>query len=373
MNDSAHIDPDRLLSTFLALLAIDSPGGSEGPVITHIESQLIQLGLDACVDGTGNLIGRLAGASEPLLLCAHVDHAPPCLGIAPVVEGDLIHTDGTTVLGADDSSGVAIILELLHHLKERRKRTGEAPPALEVVFTVGEEIGLIGSKGLDVNSLAARQGIALDMGGPRGVIINQGPAQNSIRAVVHGRKAHAACAPEEGINAIRVAAEAIAAMPLGRVDTETTANIGVIHGGDATNVVPDRVEMAGEARSQRDSLLQRQTETMLAALNEAAGRHGASVDVSVESSYRAFRVPDDTPIVRRLQKAVRQLGLEPALLPTPGGSDANILNERGIQTVNLSTGMDRVHSTDERIHLSDMLFCTQLLAHLLDAWKEQAE
>jgi tripeptide aminopeptidase len=359
------VNAERVLNTFLKLLAIDSPSGEEDAIIRHLNAQLTQLDLETHIDEAGNLIGRLRGAGEPLLFCAHVDHVPPCRGIQSIVEGDLIRSNGDTVLGGDDTSGVAIILELLYLLHTRRQQTGVEAPALEIIFTVQEETGLRGSKGLDMSALAARQGIVLDMGGPRDAIVVQGPSQNTIRALVHGRKAHAACAPEEGINAIRVASEAIAAMPLGQVDAETTANIGIIHGGLATNIVPDLVEIVGEARSQDDQKLQRQTEAMAQALHEAAGRHGAHVDIDVESKYRAYRVPDDAPIVARLKQAMRQFGLEPVCTPTAGGSDANIFNEHGIQVVNISTGMDHVHSTEECIHLSEMVACAQLLAHLL--------
>jgi len=194
----------------------------------------------------------------------------------------------------------------------------------------------------------------------------QGPSQNRLRAVVHGRKAHAACAPEDGINAILVAAEAITAMPLGRIDEQTTANVGIIHGGEATNVVPDRVEILGEARSLDGEGLRKQTEAMINALNEAAGRHGATVNTDVEFSYRAFTVPEEAPIVQMLSRTMRSFGLEPVLIPTVGGSDSNIFNERGIQTVNISTGMEQVHTMEEQIKLSEMVFCARLVAHLLD-------
>ena len=360
------IDEKRLLTTFLELLEIDSPSGDETQVIQHLERKLTRLGLETEIDAAGNLIGRLAGRGDPLLLCAHVDHVPPCIGITPIVEGDIIRSDGTTVLGGDDTSGVAIILELLELIASKREQIDEKPPALEIVFTVQEESGLLGSKGLDTSRLTARHGIVLDMGGPRGWIAAQGPSQNRLQAVVHGRKAHAACAPEEGINAIRVAAEAIAVEPLGRIDEQTTANVGIIHGGEATNIVPDRVEILGEARSLDGEGLRKQTEAMISALNEAAGRHGATVATDVEFSYRAFTVSEEAPIVQMLSRTTRSFGLEPALIPTVGGSDSNIFNERGIQTVNISTGMEQVHTTEEQIKLSEMVFCARLVAHLLD-------
>lgn len=358
------VHPDRLLDTFLALLRIDSPSGEEAAVMEELRRRLQALGLETEMDSVGNLIGRREGAGEPILLCAHVDHVEPCRGIRPVVQDGVVRSDGTTILGADDTSGVAIILELLE-IAHERARQGQEAPALDVVFTVSEETGLKGSKGLDISRLRARHGIVLDMGGPRGYITVQGPSHDHLEIMIHGKKSHAACAPEEGVNAIRVAAEAIAAMPLGRIDEATTANIGVIHGGTATNVVPDRVELKGEARSLEEERLRRQVETMLRCLEEAAGRHGARLEFHVERKYDAFRVPEDAPIVQMLCRSLRDFGVEPTLIPTVGGSDSNIFNARGVQTVNISTGMEHVHSTEEYIALDDMVFCASVLAHML--------
>jgi len=357
------VNSQRLLATFLDLLRIDSPSGAEDAVMRELEGRMGRLGLSSERDAAGNLIGRRTGAGAPLILCSHVDHVVPCLGITPIVEGDIIHSDGRTILGGDDTSGVAITLELLALLAERPAR--QAPPPLEIVFTVREEVGLVGSKELDVSRLRARQAIILDQGGPIGSICVQGPSQNKLLVVVHGRKAHAATEPEAGINAIRVAAEAIAAMPLGRVDEETTANVGVIHGGEATNIVPDRVELKAEARSLDEGKLERQTQTMVDALGAAAGRHGARLELDVSRLYNAFKVPDDAPILQNLGAAARALGVEPLPVSTVGGSDSNHLNAKGIQSIAFSTGMEQVHTTDERIALGDMVLCAEVLAHLL--------
>jgi len=357
------VNEGRLLNTFIELLRIDSPSGQEDAVMTELARRLTALGIPSERDATGNLIGRRAGVGDALILCAHVDHVVPCLGITPIVEDGIIHSDGRTILGGDDTSGVAIMLELAASLNERPARF-PAPP-LELIFTVREEVGLGGSKGLDVSRLRARQAIILDMGGPIGSICVQGPSQNKINVVVHGRKSHAGTAPELGINAIRVAAEAIAAMPLGRIDPETTSNVGTIHGGEATNIIPDRVEMRLEARSLYDDKLARQTQAMVEALESAAARNGARLEMDVSPMYSAFRIPEDAPLVQQLSDATRAFGLEPLPMPTGGGSDANILNGRGIQSVAFSTGMDQVHTTGERIALRDMILCADILAHLL--------
>ncbi|MGQ9594440.1 MAG: M20/M25/M40 family metallo-hydrolase [Anaerolineae bacterium] len=355
------IQPDRLLRTFLELLHIPSPSGHEAAIAQHLAQRLQALGLEARLDRAGNVLAYTPQREGALLLGAHMDTVGQKGEVHPVVEGDLIRSDGSNILGGDDKSGIAMILEALTSLQE----DGKALPPLQVVFTVSEEVGLLGAKALDPADLAAREGIECDTGGPMGTIIVQAPSQDSLHVVVHGKKAHAGAEPEKGINAIRVAAEAIAAMPLGRIDEETTANIGVIHGGEATNIVPDRVEVRGEARSRNPAKLARQVEAMVRAFQEARDRHGAGLDLEVTRAYEGYRLTEETPIVRELMAAVRAQGLEPALMPSGGGSDANIFNALGVTTVNFSTGMEAVHTPEERIRLSDMVLGARILEEVL--------
>jgi tripeptide aminopeptidase len=281
--------------------------------------------------------------------------------VKPVITNGIITSDGATILGGDDKSGVAVILEVLRALVEQ----GLAHPPLEVALTVSEEIGLEGAKGLDLNTLRAKEGIVLDSGGEIGSIVVAAPSQYKLRAVVHGKAAHAGAEPEKGINAIVVAAEAIAAMPLGRIDEETTANVGRIQGGTATNIVPDRVEMAGEARSHDESKLKAQVQAMTEALKMAASRHGATVEIDVERSYSTFQLSEEDAIVRRAMAAAKTLGLTPALVPSGGGSDANIFNAGGIATINVSTGMEKVHTTEERLVVDDLVKSAEFLLAIL--------
>ncbi|NLE77196.1 MAG: M20/M25/M40 family metallo-hydrolase [Chloroflexi bacterium] len=357
------IQPQRLLDTFLDLLQIPSPSGHEARVAEHLTQRLRALGLEAGLDAAGNVVAHTAQRKGALLLGAHMDTVGQVPEVHPIVEGDLIRSDGSNILGGDDKSGIAVILELLTSLLEDE----HALPPLEVVFTVAEETGLVGAKALDTATLHAKVGVELDSGGPQGAIIVQAPAQDSLHVVIHGKKAHAGAEPEKGINAIRVAAEAIAAMPLGRINPETTANIGVIHGGEATNIVPDRVEMRGEARSRNPEDLARQVQAMAESFQAACNRHCAGLDLQITRAYEAYQLTAETPIVQELMAAVRELGLEPTLLPSGGGSDANILNARGITTVNLSTGMEGVHTTQEQVRLSDMVACARILENLLRA------
>jgi tripeptide aminopeptidase len=355
------INQDRLVSTFLELVQIDSPSGQEEEIARHLTADLRSLGLTVEHDTMGNVIARLAGEGQPILLSAHIDTVEPGLGVKPVIASGVITSDGTTILGSDDKSGVAVLLEVLQVLVEQRL----PHPPLEVALTVSEEIGLIGAKGLDLTRLRAKEGIVLDHGGEIGTIVVSAPSQDKLRAVVHGKAAHAGAEPEKGINAIVVAAEAIAAMPLGRIDEETTANIGRIQGGTATNIVPDRVEMAGEARSHDERKLEAQVRAMTEALEEAARRHRATVGIDVERSYSTFQLSEEDSIVQKAVAAAKALGLTPALVPSGGGSDANIFNAAGIVTINISTGMDQVHTTEERVAVADMVKSAEFLLAIL--------
>ncbi len=360
------IDTNRLVNTFLELVRIDSPSRHEAAIGRDLTARLEALGLAVMQDATGNLIARLDGAGggekeSPLLLNAHMDTVGADTGIQPVVEGGIIRSDGRTILGSDDKSGVAVILEVLQVLIE--KALPHRP--LEVALTVGEETGLAGAKGLDLAQLDATEGIVLDMGGSIGTVVVSAPYQDRLVVTVHGRAAHAGAEPERGINAIRVAAEGIAAMPLGRIDAETTANVGVIHGGVATNIVPDEVTLRCEARSRQETKLVAQMQAMRAALEEAAARHGATVDLQQSRSYNGYNLSPEAPIVKRAAAAAEALGLTPLLVPTGGGSDANVLNAGGIATVNLSTGMADVHTVNEHIAIADMVQGAELLLRIV--------
>ncbi len=363
----------RLVQTFLELVAIDSPSGHEEAIGAELARRLTALGGEVERDPHGNVIARFAPdgsrAQQPtppegwLLLSAHMDTVGSDRGIRPEIRDGVIYSDGTTILGSDDKSGIAIILETIQSLREE----GQAHLPLEVVFSVGEEVSLRGAKLLDKGRLRARRGYVLDAGGPIGTIVVSAPSQDSLEVTVYGRKAHAGSEPEKGINAIRVASEAIAAMPLGRIDPETTANIGTIQGGVARNIVPDEVRMQGEARSRDNVKLAAQTAAMIAALQEAADRHAARVEIQVTRSYNTYNLMAETPIVARAIEAARRLGLTPVLEASGGGSDANVYAEAGIPCAVLSTGMADVHTAQEHIAIADMVSATRLLREIVIA------
>jgi len=356
------IDEDRLLNTFLDLVKIDSPFGEEGEVARYAAGRLRGLGFEVHTDSIHNVFGYLPGTGKPILLNAHMDGVDPCRGIKPQVGADgIIRSDGTTILGADDRAGVAIILEAAHVITS--EKLTHLP--IEVVLTVREERGHDGAKHLDYARIRAKQGLAVDGTGPVNALFIAAPSQNRIEAAIRGKAAHAGAAPEEGINAIRVACEAIARMPLGRLDEETTSNVGTIHGGIASNIVPDRVEITGEVRSHSEDKLQHYTQQIVDELEAAAAQARAQADVKITRSYTAFRLRESDPVVKRVTEAAQSGGLEPSLVATGGGSDANEFNAHGIQTLMISPGVMKEHTTEEYIALANMVKCTDLLVAVL--------
>lgn len=368
------IKEERLVNEFVAMVKIDSLSNQEKGFAQYLQRKMEELGLEVVVDeeaakaagtDTGNLVGRMRGnveGSMPLLLAAHMDTVTPGEHIEPLIKEGVIASRGDTVLGADDKSGIAAILEAVRHIREERIPHGD----LEILFTFGEEIGLLGSRYLNRNLIRAVTGYVFDSGGSPGTIINRGPAQVKIGAVIHGKAAHAGVNPEEGISAIQAAARAIDRMKLLRIDHETTANIGVITGGQATNIVCDRVEIEGEARSLSDEKLNRQARDMEACIAEACREFGARADVNTEQMYQAFYVKEDDPVIELAKRAADKSGLIASVISSGGGSDTNFFNARGIKSVNLGTGMDKVHTAQEEIKVSDLVNTARLAAAIIE-------
>ena len=374
------INRERLKNFLIELIKIDSLSRHEYDVAMRLKKELRELGAEVTIDNAGamvggnvgNLIAKFAGtapASQPLLLSAHMDTVVPGEGIVPILDGDVLRTDGTTVLGGDDKSGVAIICEVLRVVKEN----GIPCSAIDVVFTICEEAGLIGAKCLDVTSLRARTGLVLDSDSV-GFLFTRAPAANRMEFRVHGLEAHAGICPEKGINAIKVAAEGIAQMNLGRIDHETTANIGVVEGGVAVNIVPNQVVLKGGARSHDPEKLKRQTEHMQRCLEEAAAKHlvefdgkqqRARVEAKIERDYDSMDVPENAPIVQLVQAAAKNLHLELETRATGGGCDANVFNQKGLVVANLGTGMREIHTVNEWLDLKDLYLSAQMVLEIV--------
>lgn len=365
------INEKRLLERFLNYVQIDSPTKYEREFAEYIMKEMEKMGLEVHMDdagekvgsNSGNVIGRLKENTdgEAILFSAHMDTVSPGKGIKPVIKDGVIYSDGTTVLGGDDKAGIAAILEAIETVIEKGIPHGD----IEVVFSIYEEGGLYGAKNLDYTKLKAKKGFVLDSGGNPGEIIIQGPAQNKIYAKFIGKEAHAGVAPENGISAIQMAAEAISNMKLLRIDEETTANIGVISGGEATNIVTKEVKIQGEARSLSDEKLQKQTEHMVKCCEEAAQKFGGRVEVEVDHSYGAFKVEEDAEIVQKVKEACRNIGLEPYTTSSGGGSDTNILNANGIVAVNLGIGERKPHTVEEHIHIKDLENAARLVLEII--------
>ncbi len=374
------IDRKRLVAPLLELIRIDSPSRKERQVALRVKRELESLGAEVEIDNagqkvggnTGNLIGRIRASlpgAPSILLAAHMDTVQPGEGIEPTIEGDIIKSDGKTILGADDKSGISLICEVARILVEGNLPHGD----LEMVFTICEEIGPLGVKHLDFSKLRSRFGIVLDNEELSELAI-KAPAADSMEFRVHGLEAHAGLRPERGINGIKVAAEAIAEMKLGRIDHETTANIGVIQGGIATNVVPSMVVVQGEARSHAESKLEAQVAHMRRCFQETALKHHLTLDGQVHRAwveekilrdFPAMNVPEDSPIVQLVLKSAKKLGMQIQPSVSGGGFDANTLNANGITAVGLGTGMREAHTTREYLKIDEMLAAGKLLLEVL--------
>ena len=363
------INKRRLINTFKKLVRIDSPSYHESKVMKYLKKELRAKGIKSYEVGrlpkgeAGSLAAYIPGrgATRPcILLNAHVDTVWPGKNIRPTERNGHIYSDGSTILGADNKAGVAAILEVIRTLKEKKL----PHPPLRVIFTIAEETGLQGAKVLPDKVMKADFGLTLD-GGDIEKVICKAPTQYSLTATIIGRTAHAGIHPEDGINAIKVASTAIAQMKLGRIDKETTANIGVIKGGTATNIIPETVELKGEARSHDMRKLDRQVEHMERALLKACQHYRARLKLKVERMYRSFELGKDSSFIAMVIAGMKAAGIKPVIEKTGGGSDANIFNEWGIPTVILGVGADHVHTNREQIKVDDLVNGTEAVVNII--------
>lgn len=366
---------ERLINEFIELVQIDSETKNEAKIAEVLKQKFTTLGLEVLEDEAqtktnhhaNNLICNLTGNTdrgETIFFTSHMDTVTPGVGIKPVIENNYIISDGTTILGADDKAGIAVLLEVVRILKEQNIPHGN----IQFVITVGEESGLAGAKAIDTSLLKAKYGYALDSDGPVGNVVTQAPFQAKISAKLYGKSAHAGVEPEKGISAITVAAKAIANMQLGRIDEETTANIGYFQGGKETqtNVVCDYVEIVAEARSLNQSKLTNITKHIKASFEQTASRLSGSADVFIQQMYPGFSLPANDPVVTTVEQATKQLGLPFTVLKSGGGSDANIFNGYGIPTANLAVGYEYIHTTKERIHIDHLTNLTKLVLKIIE-------
>src|SRR4051794_4612912 len=361
------------LDLFLELAAVPSPSGEERGVADRVLGYLRDLGLDPSEDDTGPSLGSTMGnihvalepqaEGEPLFFCAHLDTVPPVDEIEPVVEDGMVRNGRPAILGSDNKAAVVAMLEGVRRvLTDNRAHAG-----IELLFTSKEETGLQGAYAFDHTRLRARTGYVYDQAEPIGGVILGAPSAVRLDVVFHGRAAHAGMFPEDGRSAIAAAARAIAEMKLGRVDEETTANIGVIEGGSAANVVPDYCRLVGEARSHDERKLAEQVQSMQDAITFAAGVTECEVETNIAKHYTAYRFAKDDVAVRLATEALGLCGFEPRYSLSGGAADANVFNERGLQCVNLANGMVDIHTPDERIAVADIDAMVDVTLALVDA------
>ncbi|MDA0147458.1 M20/M25/M40 family metallo-hydrolase [Vibrio sp. LaRot3] len=363
------INRDRLIEHFCQLIKIDSESLYEKEIADTLSEQLGLMGFTVHklpvpehISNGYNVYARLEGKIEDsVVLSCHMDTVTPGKGIEPIIEDGIIRSKGNTILGGDDKSGIAAIMEAVRCIQAENLNH----KTIELAFTVHEEGGLHGSENFDMSYITSDKAVVLDTGGPIGTIVNSAPGQQKIVATIKGRPAHAGLAPEEGISAIQVAADAITQMKLLRIDEETTANIGIVQGGNATNIVMPELKIVAEARSLNCDKLTAQVDHMINTFQTVAEKHGAEVEIESTRAYDAFVIPEDHPHIEQVKASFSAIGAEPFTKSTGGGSDANNFYKKGLTTVNVSTGMSKVHTTEEFIAVEDMVQITEFVKHYL--------
>jgi tripeptide aminopeptidase len=333
----------------------------EREIADFVKPRLTQIGFEVTEDNVGEKIGGTSGniiaylkGSVPtaprLLFSGHLDCVEPCENIKPIIKDGIITSSGDTILGGDNKAGLAAAMEAIRTILENKIPHGD----IQLIFTVAEEGGVNGSKNMDKNVIKADYGYILDSSGAPGKIITKAPGQNKIDVTIHGKTAHAGLAPEEGVNAIVVAGKAMAVLKDGRIDFETTANVGYINGGSVTNIVPDKVTLKCEARSHNTQKLQEQTAHMIKTFETVAEANNAKAEIEVEESYDSYSIAEEAKVVEIAKKAALNIGLTPATAATGGGSDANFFNKYGLPSVVLANGTAKVHTTSEYLAEKDL-------------------
>ena len=366
------VNRERMTELFLQLVQIDSGSENEAEIGQFVADLLRRIGADEVsidnasekLGGTGgNVFARFNGtvSAPPVLLSSHLDTVAPTKGIHIIRTDAEIKTDGTTILGADNKAGIALIIEAIQTLRERNL----PHPPIEVVFTIREEKGLLGAKVFDKTKLRARYGFIVDGAGKPGDLIVGSPTHFRFEVTFIGKSAHSGVEPEKGINAIVMASEAIGAMKWGRLDEDTTANVGVIEGGQAMNIVPDRCRIVGEFRSHNPKRAEELLAEWKSICEKVAQKFGGKVEFSAEKSFDAISLSPNEPIVKAAMRAVESLGLKPNLKRMGGGTDGNVFTAHGIRCLVLPTGGENYHSTNERLVLADFYAMGEILVRAL--------
>lgn len=369
------VQENRLIQQFFELVKVDSESGNEAEISKLLKQRLQELGLNVTEDnakeitghGANNLFAIMEATEDAkdqptILFTCHMDTVTPGNGIKPQLDADgYIRSDGTTILGSDDKAGIAALLEAVQVVQA----SAASHARVQIVITVGEESGLLGARAIDPANLEAAYGYALDSNGEIGDIAVAAPTQAHIVVEIFGKSAHAGVSPEKGISAIQVAAKSISAMKLGRIDEETTANIGRFEGGGPTNIVCDYVKLVAEARSIKQEKLDAQVAHMKQAVEETTAKFGAKANFQSHLVYPAYCHTEDSDVVKLASRAITAIGATPRTFHSGGGSDANVFNGLGVPTVNLAVGYEHIHTTNEQIKVENLVKTAQLVVELL--------
>ncbi len=367
-----EINADHITETFLELVKINALSLEERPVNDYIIEKLRSWDFDFIEDNAGektggnagNIIVRVPGKSnsaKPFFLCSHTDTVRPTKDLQPVIENGVISSAGDTILGADNRAGIAILLSLLEQVASSDFEHNN----FEVIFTIAEEIGLIGASNVDWTQVQAESGYVFDSSRPPGDYIAHTSSAMKFSIDVIGAEAHAGVAPEKGVNAISMAAEVVTRFPVGRIDDETVANIGVIRGGEATNVVAGKVHLDGEIRSFNPQTMERLIKDLRRSLDDVSQKFGGSYEMHDKKEFAGFSISESEPIAQHLHKKMQVVGLTPAPQVYSGGSDANVFNAIGKPTLNLGIGQKNPHANNECIAVADLTKMTELAMALV--------
>jgi len=350
---------ERMIQQFMEMVRIDSESGNEEKMMKYLQVEFGKIGAEVMLDNYGNLVAKLPAKqctkTEPILLSCHADTVKPGVGIEPVIDNGVIRSRGDTILGADDKAGIAEMLEAL--------RTCEVRPNIEVAISRQEEVGLLGVKNLDFNLLKARKGFLLDNDTLDTIVIG-GPSYFAIDVNIQGKSAHAGMEPEKGINAILAASRAIAALQLGRIDKETTANVGVISGGLIRNGVPEKAQFLAECRSLNHQKAQELADAMRQTIEEQVKSTGATVQIKIDNLCQAVDIPEDSWTVDIAKKALKKVGIDAQTTFITGFTDASIYNNQGIEMAVIGIGAKLEHSLEEHILVEDMKKALQMLKEI---------
>jgi len=356
------INKNRLVKTFIELVKIDSPSGEEKKTAEEVAKRLQQLGAQVEFDSYGNVIGKIKGKGESIMLNAHLDTVEPGRSINPIITADRITSDGSTILGGDPKAGITVILEAITSIIEDKKP--HIP--IEMVFTREEESSLGGAINLNYRKINSKRGIVFDGDEDVHKIFVSSPTYYRLDATVIGRGAHAGVEPEKGISAIQIASYIISKLKLGRIDHETTVNIGVISGGTARNAVPEKVELKGEIRSRDKKKLTRQIEQVESVFNKIQSNYpGSQIKIDLEEEFQGFKLKATHNTIQFISRVLKTMSLEPELKDSGGGSDANIFHQHGIEVVVVGTGVYEPHTTREYTVIPQLYqaaqFCEKVL------------